>query len=375
MCGATVVPMQPDPTYKIIFAHRFMVEELMRWLVADLHGAHNLVDALDFSGMQRVQEQSVTTGGDGLHGYANDIVWRAPFHARPEDDGGEGWLYLVVMLEFQSEVDYLMALRIRNYVDNFHMERWRGKRFRSLDRLAPVLPIVLYRGESRWSAASRVIDLVTPGAPGVGEGNAGAASRASALFAGDGYLLLDTLRVGVEDLPDDNAAALLAGLENQWPERIGAQLVALRRRLDAPELASLWEVMLRWTQHLASRRNRLDLVGAVDMAEIDRMHESGELEGYFAARLRAWQDEYRAEGRAEGIEQGIEQGIERGIAAERELLCRLAARKFGTGAGERLAGVLAQVGDTNRLAQVGDWIIDCATGESLIARFGNGAGS
>ena len=64
------------------------------------------------------------------------------------------------------------------------------------------------------------------------------------------------------------------------------------------------------------------------MAEIDRMHESGELEGYFAERVRAWQDQYRAEGRAEGIERGIEQGLERGLAAERDLLCRQAARKF-----------------------------------------------
>ena len=28
--------MKPDPTYKRIFAHEFMVEELMRWFVADL---------------------------------------------------------------------------------------------------------------------------------------------------------------------------------------------------------------------------------------------------------------------------------------------------------------------------------------------------
>ena len=64
--------------------------------------------------------------------------------AQPESSGP--WLYLVVMLEFQSTVDYLMPLRIRNYVDNFHMEQWRGRRFRSTDRLAPVLPIVLYNG-------------------------------------------------------------------------------------------------------------------------------------------------------------------------------------------------------------------------------------
>ena len=370
---ATVVPMRPDLTYKTIFGHAFMVEELMRWLVADLHGAHELVHALDFSRLRRVHEQSVADGAGGQHGYANDMVWRAPLRGRHQNDAGEAWLYLVMMLEFQSDVDFLMALRVRNYVDNLHMEIWRGTRFGSADRLAPVLPIVLYTGESPWSAAARVIDLVTPDAPGVGEGDAGVASRASALFAGDGYLLLDTLRVGVEDLRDDNAAALLAGVENQWQERIPAQLAALRRRLDAPELAPLREVILRWAQHLTKHRSDgLDL-GIGDMAEIDRMHESGELEGYFAERVRVVRDRYRAEGRAEGIERGIERGLERGLAAERGLLCRQAARKFGGGTAERLAGLLAHVGDTGRLAQVGDWIIDCATGEDLIGRFGNGS--
>ena len=50
--------MLPDATCKTIFAHRFMVEELMRWLVADLHGAGGLVDALDLSGMERMRRSS-----------------------------------------------------------------------------------------------------------------------------------------------------------------------------------------------------------------------------------------------------------------------------------------------------------------------------
>ena len=366
--------MQPDPTYKTIFAHPFMVEELMRWLVADLHGARALVDVLDLSRMERVHEQSVGTGAGALHRRANDMVWRVPFRERGGDDAGARWPYLVVMLEFQSEVDFLMALRMRHYVDRFHLERGRGRRFRAGDRLAPVLPIVLYTGVSRWTAARRVVELVMPGASGAGGDEAGLATGAGALLAGEGYLLLDTLRVGVEDLRDDNAAALLAGLENPSPERIARQLAALCRRLGAPERAALREVMLRWAQHVAKRRIGLDLE-AGDMADIDMMHDSEEVEAYFAARARAWQDEYRAEGRAEGIERGIEQGLERGLAAERDLLCRQAARKFGTGAAERLAGVLARVGDTRRLAEVGDWIIDCATGEDLMARFGNGAGS
>ena len=32
------------------------------------------------------------------------------------------------MIEVQGEVDHLMALRVRNYVDNHHMELWRGRR-------------------------------------------------------------------------------------------------------------------------------------------------------------------------------------------------------------------------------------------------------
>ena len=83
--------MRSDLTYKIIFGNRFMVEELMRWLVADLHGAGELVDALELSGMKRAPEQSVTSGARGQHGYANDIVWQVPIRHRPEDDAGEGW--------------------------------------------------------------------------------------------------------------------------------------------------------------------------------------------------------------------------------------------------------------------------------------------
>ena len=77
------------------------------------------------------------------------MVWRVHLRGRGEEDspapaghsapptGGDGaesdtcgddaqreasrpWLYLVVMLEVQSTVDYLMPLRIRNYVDSFH---------------------------------------------------------------------------------------------------------------------------------------------------------------------------------------------------------------------------------------------------------------
>ena len=70
---------------------------------------------------------------------------------------------------------------------------WRRRRFRSSDCLAPVLPIVLCIGKARWRAAPRVIDLVIPGATQAEVGETGAPWRADPRFAGDGYVLLDSL--------------------------------------------------------------------------------------------------------------------------------------------------------------------------------------
>ncbi len=135
-------------------------------------------------------------------------------------------------------------------------------------------------------------------------------------------------------------------------------------------------------QRVSQRRLNLDL-GIEDMAELDRLHESGDLEVFFTERALAEREKLRSEGRAEGIERGIEQGIERGIergieqgiAAERDLLRRQATRKFDADTAERLAGLLSRIDDPEGLAAAGDWIIECANGDELIARVVDIAGS
>ena len=77
-----------------------------------------------------------------------------------------------------------------------------------------------------------------------------------------------------------------------------------------------------------------------------------------------------AELEAKGVERGVERGIERG---QRDLLRGQAARKFGADTAARLAVLLEDIRDSARLAEAGDWMIDAATGEELIARFGNGS--
>ena len=77
-----------------------------------------------------------------------------------------------------------------------------------------------------------------------------------------------------------------------------------------------------------------------------------------------------AESVKEWTEQWFREGLERERAEERALLCRLAARKFDAETAERLSGLLDRLTDPERLAEVGDWIIECGTGADLLDRTG-----
>ena len=87
-----------------------------------------------------------------------------------------------------------------------------------------------------------------------------------------------------------------------------------------------------------------------------------------ARRAKEWESEWLREGMERGIEQGMERGIERGMEDQRALLCRQAERKFGREVAGTLARRLAVVTDSERLALVGDWIIDCDAGAALLER-------
>ena len=76
---------------------------------------------------------------------------------------------------------------------------------------------------------------------------------------------------------------------------------------------------------------------------------------------------------ARRIDEYIETNTEARVRAamlerDRALLSRQAERKFGAETGARLAALLAEVADPERLAAVSDLVIDCADGAELLAR-------
>ena len=76
---------------------------------------------------------------------------------------------------------------------------------------------------------------------------------------------------------------------------------------------------------------------------------------------------HRRRARGAGLRAGRAQGRTAGVAEQRALLVRLAARKFDAATAERLAAGLAGIEDPDRLAAIGDRIIDCADGDVLLS--------
>ena len=77
-----------------------------------------------------------------------------------------------------------------------------------------------------------------------------------------------------------------------------------------------------------------------------------------AKRVQEWEAEWHR--------QGFEEGLKQGVEAERELLSRQATRKFGTAIGNALVRHLADISDPERLAGIGERIVDCGAGAELL---------
>lgn len=88
-----------------------------------------------------------------------DVVWEVGFRHGQEAVP----LYLCLLLEFQSEPNWIMAHRMLNYVASFYQSLIKTKKLNlSTDKLPPVLSVVLYNGKRRRKLATRMQHIIAP---------------------------------------------------------------------------------------------------------------------------------------------------------------------------------------------------------------------
>ena len=100
-----------DQGYKLLFSHPEMVEDLLKGFVKE-----DWVNTLDFSSLEKLDTHHIA---DNFKERISDVIWRVRLK--------EQWLYVCILLEFQSTVDEYMALRCLVYIGLFYQDLLRTK--------------------------------------------------------------------------------------------------------------------------------------------------------------------------------------------------------------------------------------------------------
>ncbi|MBW7901683.1 MAG: Rpn family recombination-promoting nuclease/putative transposase [Rhodocyclaceae bacterium] len=320
------MPTPYDGLYKLLFSHTPMVQALLRGFVHEDWVAH-----LDFSTLEKPNGHYVS---EALQQRSDDILWRMRLNL---PDGRSEWLYLYLLIEFQSRSDPWMALRLLTYVCMLYQDLIKSGEVAPGAPLPPVFPLVLYNGLPRWQATQEVADLIA--APGD-------LGRWRPRFR---YHLLDEGRVPAEELGrlSNNLLALLIRLETT-PDApaIREATAALVQHLKGPAYDSLRRAFVAfYNRAILTRLNSRHTI-----REFRELQEGGTM---IAERIDEWGKQIHQKALQEGLQEG-----RRDEAAR--MLRRLLALRFGElpdWAEARLAGATQEALET--------WIDAVLTAESL----------
>ena len=299
-----------DNAYKNFFSHPQTVQDLLRGFVGE-----DWVELLDFDTLEKVNGSYVT---DDLRDKEDDLIWRIRMKGN-EHGKDTDWIYVYLLLEFQSRVDKFMAVRVMTYIGLLYQDLIKSKKIKGkAKKLPPVFPLVLYNGLKPWRAEREVENLIEAVPKSL------AAYRPSLR-----YFLLDEGAVGEEKLNQEgNAVARLIEIEKTTdPVKLPPLLKKLLKEFNAPHNTELRRGFVVWI-------NRIVLKRFEPFDNLPEMDDLPEMEEMIGERIDIWKRElarqYKLEGREEGIQLGERKGkLEGRLEGQMQLLLRFLMRRFG----------------------------------------------
>lgn len=273
-----------DIGYKTLFAHPELVRDLVagftpfRWL-----------EGLDAVAFERVNPAYVS---ERLSERQDDIVWRVRL--------GEQWLYVYILLEFQSGVDRWMALRMQVYIGLLYQDLVRRGELGGDGKLPPVLPLVFYNGRARWNASMELAGMIAPAPDGIAQ-----------LQASQRYFLIDQRRLDCAELSRQRSIlSLLFRMELSDTDGVIEESISvLITWLGEDDQTQLRRDVKAWLDRLLNREFKVQVQGDGPEPEGTDMGER---------KFDTWADMYEDRGRQRGLQQGLQQGLEQGRAEARE---------------------------------------------------------
>ena len=308
-----------DPIYRRLFSFKRVVADLLRAV-----GHPDWLGEADFDTLEKLPAEYL---GDMLQERPGDAVWRVRIR--------DTLLYVFVVLE--SEKDARMPLLNLEYTVRLYGELDKRKELNRPGRWPPVLPVVLYNGETPWADTLELGDLF-----GAAPGPAGRHKMSQ------GSLVFDERRVAVELLPGGNLMRGVVGFEqSRTPDALARAARALEGWLRHPADADIGLVFRDW---MAAKIERLAPGEPPDLGSTLK-----EATMTLADRMADWPEQF--------IRQGVAQGR---VEGQRIVLRRLATRRFGDAVGDQLGALLGGTDDWERIAAVTDLIATADAGADLI---------
>ena len=304
-----------------------------------------LADELDFA---RAESLATERSTPSLVRFQADMLWKVHFRGSSR--------YLLVQLEFQSAPERYMAVRALCYVA-LHYHGLIGTRERRTELapgglLPPALAITIYNGRQRWTAPEDILDLIERVGGWLAERQPKLRHQ---------VLDLRTLARQAPIAAEPNVVAWMASMELDPSAgnvtRVVREMLAV---YGGPEHARLREAFREWVLGAAESWGIADEV----LEQVKSLKEAGMI----YAGVEEQKEQYREEAeraRTKGWAEGRMEG-------RATLVCRQARLKFGARTAERLARLLDDITDPEEIARIGDQIIECETGEELLARAGQG---
>jgi len=224
---------------------------------------------------------------------------------------------IYTLLEHKSEPEPLTVLQLLAYL----VRIWE-KLIRDGLPLCPIIPLVVYHGESRWTVARQMSELI-PAPPALAE-----------YQVQFGFPLLDLSQLSDDEIPGEqllqSALALLkysrssqlpkklqrilqllgSSLGNQpievWIHAIGVYVMAVNKQIGSEELSRIVQSVFPTQIEPGSLADRLLKQGREE--GLEKGLEQGLEQG-----LERGMEQGMEKGMEQGLERGMEQGVEKGL--------------------------------------------------------------
>ncbi len=283
-----------DRGYKMLLSFTKIFQQLIEGYVEADWKAR-----LDYTKSQRIDKSFIIKG---LEKQETDMLYRVPLLGNPDKE-----VFLYVLIEQQSTVDYSFAFRLLFYMadiwTDFYKNMDENLRRQKGFRWPPIFPIVLYNGSRNWTAKTSLIELVEQG------------EVFREFIPNFSYHLVDVSHYDeqkLKNLGNSLAGVFLLEQEKNTEEELETTLKEALEILNKEPDELLWKSIIKWVVLKLKREfpeKASEVLENLDLERNTRKEIKSMLETMPKKLFTLGEQTGRKLGRQEGRQEGIKESI------------------------------------------------------------------